>query len=428
MITDALEAALAALDIAENPDQWATAAVRLAIGRGEIATTKEQLASSLELLDRAGRILTAERAPLEHGRILTAAANLHRSAGRPDLALPLFERAEELLAPRAATAEQGAALTNIGLVLAELGRGQEAMAALDRSLELIGDPTDAESVRLRGATLVNRAQACQSIASDDMLRAAIADYREAAATLPSDSPQAGMALHGAATAMLELLARGDSAWTPADAVDTLTAALAILGASSFPFQHAIARHSLALALARRDRPGDLIRALDSAEASLAIFDPRLHEVQWRTAETLLSQVHTDLNARSGEKPRIDHVAQLLATADKDECRGLLRERLLRAAPLPKARLERDIDQLVHAITALPRGDYQHILPSMIHVLMELPDQVLEAACASLCRAQQEHPDTEDLERRLDEAVHETLFGPQRVRVRDLLTANGWIRP
>ena len=68
------------------------------------------------------------------------------------------------------------------------------------------------------------------------------------------------------------------------------------------------------------------------------------------------------------------------------------------------------------------------LRSVIGVLMELPDRLLETACETICHVHQEHDSTAALDEALDAVVTDRVFGPQRVRVRDLLEANGWVRP
>lgn len=67
---------------------------------------------------------------------------------------------------------------------------------------------------------------------------------------------------------------------------------------------------------------------------------------------------------------------------------------------------------------------------MITVLMELPDNLLQSAIEAQVVA---HRRLEAHDRRaadfiLDEAIQLLLFGPQRIRVRDLLEDIGWERP
>ena len=80
------------------------------------------------------------------------------------------------------------------------------------------------------------------------------------------------------------------------------------------------------------------------------------------------------------------------------------------------------------MTALPLDHYRQVLRTMIGVLMELPDQLLEVACDVLCRVHRDHDSTEALDETLDGVITDRLFGPQRIRVRDLLEASGWVRP
>ena len=440
MTVEDLEAALSAVSLAGAPDDWALAAYRLAVARSEAAGRPEDFDQALELLDKASRILTADRAPVEHGRILTAAANCHRGGGRARTALELFDRAADLLASRAPVNEHAGALINVGLAHCEAGQPAAGIEALNRAIDLIvtspggsvsesvDDSTDDEASRLLGAALINRAQAKQALGQDEDLDSAVDDYQAAVAALPASSLQAGMAAHGLGAAVLELCRRGSARWGAHDAVGAFEQSLSVLGHASFPFHHAVARHSLALAYEARGEPGDLARALNSAHAAIAVFDPRLHATHWRTAHATLARLEAELDRGDPGTSRAGHVARLLAATAETECEQLLRDRLLRAASLPPTGMGADLDSLIGSLADLDLEDYRRVLRSLIGVLMELPDRLLETACATVCRVHTEHDSTEALDETLDSVISDRLFGPQRVRVRDLLEANGWVRP
>ena len=440
MTVEDLESALAAVSLAEAPEDWALAAYRLAVARSEAAGRPEDIDQALELLDKAARILTADRAPVEHGRILTAAANCHRGGGRAGTALELFDRAAGLLASRVPANEHAGALINVGLARCEAGQPAAGIEALNRAIDLIvtspeepasesaDDLEDDEATRLLGAALINRAQARQALGRDEDLDSAVDDYRAAVAALPAASLQAGMAAHGLGAAVLELCRRGSTRWGAHDAVGAFEQSLSVLGHASFPFHHAVARHSLALAYEARGQSGDLARALNSAHAAIAVFDPRLHATHWRTAQATLARLEAELDEGDPGTSRAGHVARLLAATTETECEQLLRDRLLRAASLPPTGMGADLDFLIGSLADLDLDDYQRVLRSLIGVLMELPDRLLEAACATVCRIHTEHDSTEVLDETLDSVISDRLFGPQRVRVRDLLEANGWVRP
>ena len=440
MTVEGLEAALAAVSLAEAPDDWALAAYRLAVARSEAAGRPEDIDQALELLDKAGRILTADRAPVEHGRILTAAANCHRGGGRAGTALDLFDRAADLLASRAPLNEHAGALINVGLARCEAGQPTAGIEALNRAIDLIaasqeesvpehdGDSTDDEASRLLGAALINRAQARQALGQDEDLQSAVDDYQAAVAALPAASPQAGMAAHGLGAAILELCRRGSTCGDPHDAVGAFEQSLSVLSHTSFPFHHAVARHSLALAYEARGQSGDLARALNSAHAAIAVFDPRLHATHWRTAHATMARLEAALDGGEPRASRLVHMARLLAGTTETERELLLRDRLVRASALPPTGMKADLEALIGSVAALNLHDYREVLRTMIGVLMELPDQLLEVACDVLCRVHREHDSTDLLDEALDGVVSDRLFGPQRIRVRDLLEANGWVRP
>ncbi len=442
MTLEDLEAALASAPRAKGPDDWALAAYRLAVAKSEAAAQPGDIEQALGLLDRAARILSAGRAPVEHGRIVTAAANCHRAAGRADRALELFVRAAELLAARTPALEHAGALINVGLAHCEAGQPAPAIEVLNQAVNLIvgqrnatvdegaqsGLGADDEPARLLGAALINRAQARQALGRDEDLEAALEDYRGAVAALPASALQAAMAAHGLGAAMLELCRRGSARRTADEAVGAFEQALGVLGHASFPFHHAVARHSLALAFEMRGGPGDLARALNSAHASLSVFDPRLHAAHWHTAHSTLVRLEAALDGGDPSADRLSHVARLLADTDEAEREQLLRDRLLRAASLPPTGMRADLDALIGSLAGLPLDGYRKVLRTLLGVLMELPDQLLETACDVICLVHSEHASAAVLNETLDAVINDRLFGPQRVRVRDLLEAKGWVRP
>ena len=440
MTVEDLEADLAAVRLAEAPDDWALAAYRLAVARSEAAARPEDGAEALALLDKASHILTADRAPVEHARILTAAANCHRASGRTEQSRQLFVRAAELLETRAGPGERAGALINVGLAHCEAGQPRLGIEALDRAIELTateprrrnGDQPDRtdddEAGRLLGAALINRAQARQSLGGDDDIEAAIDDYRAALDALPDASLQAGMAAHGLGAATLERCRRTTDGRSAGSAVAAFDQSLRVLTHGAFPFHHAVARHSLALAYELRDESGDLARALNSVHASLAVFDPRLHPSHWRTAHGTLTRLEASLDSSGAGRGRLSHVANLLASTTETEREQLLRDRLMRTASLPPTGMRADLESLVGSLAVLETDAYGRVLRDLLGVLMELPDRLLEVACETLCRVHDGLDSTEVLNETLDGVISGRLFGPQRVRVRDLLEANGWVRP
>ena len=131
----------------------------------------------------------------------------------------------------------------------------------------------------------------------------------------------------------------------------------------------------------RNGPGDLARALNSAHASLSVFDPRLHESHWRTAHATLARLEAALDDADPPTGRMGHVARLLAGTDEMEREQLLRDRLLRAASLPPMGMSAALEALGRlAGRARPRRLPGVSCARLIGVLMELPDQLLEAAC------------------------------------------------
>lgn len=424
---------------AGDRDGWALAAYRLGVARSELAANTADLEAAADLLTSASRVLTADRAPIEHGRILTATAQCRRATGAHAAALELFERACALARTGAPTNEVAAALINVGLARCDVGNPAAALAPLT---EAIGSLADDD--RLLSSAHLNRAQAHQAIGGESALDAALADYDSALALAPAASPQEGLAAHGLGAAHLELHQRrgadADARAGPAPsshvglAIDAFNRALGIFTLGSFPFQHAVAKHSLSVAYARRKASGDVGRALLAAEAATAVFDPRLHSTQWRASAEALARYEAEFDrqlasgASSGAPERHDRVVAALLRVDAAERTSHLRERMARCAAGPDVRLTAELRALVAAFARLRPEEVRELLESFIGVLMELPDQVLEAACAQLAGASVNGPEAATFSRTVDEVIHDKLFGPQRVRVRDLLAAHGWVRP
>ena len=441
MDLSALESELEALRGAGRPAEWALAAFRLGVARSEAATGEADLRAALDLLDRAGRALNAIRSPVEHARILTAAGSCRRRLGEPEPAAALFDRAADLLADRVPAVQLAAALVNCGLAATEAGRPGDAAVPLARALALVDGSEDEECRRVRGAAHLNRAQASQAGRSPDGLESAVVDYRAAVNCFGDDAPQRAMALHGLGSALLDLAALADGVTGPeggrgglatrrsTEAVTAFRGSLQILTLEAFPFRHAVARHSLALAYERRGGPLDVLRAAECAEAALAVFDPRLQREHWQVAAATLARLESAVAATAGEAgaSRLRRFVLLTDGVGDAERVSLLRERLARTAAQPELRRRRDCDALANAAVDAGPAAYERLLRGMIPVLMELPEPLLESMCDALCEAHT-GVEAEEFDAILDTVIHDLLFGPQRVRMRDLLEASGWVRP
>ena len=105
-------------------------------------------------------------------------------------------------------------------------------------------------------------------------------------------------------------------------------------------------------------------------------------------------------------------------------------RLLLLEPLPEKHRQERLTAFCHAMVTQEPVSFVATLRTMITVLMELPEAMLESALRSLLRA---HSMLDPHAQRaadfvLDEAIQSLLFGPQRIRVRDMLEDIGWDRP
>jgi hypothetical protein len=108
----------------------------------------------------------------------------------------------------------------------------------------------------------------------------------------------------------------------------------------------------------------------------------------------------------------------------------LRQRFVQLERVPDEHRRERMTAFAYAVINQPATSFVATLQTMIAVLMELPDALLESALHAQLRA---HGMLDPHDQRaadfiLDEAINAKLFGPQRIRVRDILEEIGWDRP
>lgn len=431
----ALQARFDSADRATDSLQWAAAAYRLGMATAEQPTAHPQqnLQDALGLYQQAAEVLTVQRAPVEHARILNAAGSAHRMLGDPSTASRLFREALGLMSGKGVDVEEASVLNNLGLVLTEGGRLDDAVEAFTMSLDMLpGD--DAEQVRTRLATQHNLGQV-------HLARGGI-DGCEAAITVLSDASNAAGGTEASMhTAMIDHtlgiawkakagfdLSSSDLCLT--EAIAAFERCLTIFTSVGFPMQHAIAKHNLGHAHAGRDDVASLQRALAYYEDSLNIFDPRLHQPQWQEVFTNAEAVEKRLEVAVPGATRADHIATLAGSMDDTERLMFLRQRLMQMERLPKANQLERLTAMYYAIINQPAVSFVASIRTIIAVLMELPETLLESALESQMAAHRmlDNHDQRAADFILDEAINALLFGPQRIRVRDMLEDIGWDRP
>ncbi len=424
-----------AMDRSAEPLAWAAAAYKLGMATAEqpSAQPAQALQRALELYQQASVILSAERAPLEHARILNAAGSAHRLLGDGSTATRLFERSLHLLEGRGAEVEEASVFNNLGLTLAEAGQIDEAIGLFERALaSLTGDSDDV--VRTRLATLHNLGQARMGRGSPEGFHEAVAAFEagSAAARGFDVSMHTGLLDHsrGVAHKALADLEPTDRERHLTAAIDAFEQSLAVFTSVGFPMHHAIAKHNLGHTLAGRDDLDSMRRGLACYEDALHMFDPRLHQAHWQEAYNNAEALEARLLQIEPNASRADHIASLSGSMPDDERLTFLRHRLLVLEPLPEKHRHERLTAFCYAMVTQEPASFVATLRTMITVLMELPEPVLESALRSLLRA---HAMLDPRDQRaadfvLDEAVQSLLFGPQRVRVRDMLEDIGWNRP
>ena len=442
-----LEQQFADVTRGHDPLAWAVAAYRLGMAKAEqpIGDPRENLGAALGLFEQAAEVLTEERAPVEHARILNAAGSAHRMLGDTATSLRLFRQSSSLIAGRGVGAEEASVLSNLGVALTEAGRLDDGISAFAAAIDVLPSDTE-EHVRTRLATEHNLAQAHAAQGTDVGFAEAIrilerASYEAGTVDAPMHLGMVWHTLgvtHKGRHALLVGRGNGD---TGADidfhvdnnidrAIEAFERSLTVFTSVGFPFQHAIAKHNLAHALATRSDLPSLQRALVCYEDALNIFDPRLHRPHWQEAYRNCEELDQRLQVLAPGAARPDHTASYAGALDEVERVAFVRQRFVQLERLPADQRLQRLTEFSYAVVTQPSESFVAILRTMISVLMELPESMLQATLEAQLAA---HAMLEAGERRacdfvLDEAINLLLFGPQRIRVRDILTDIGWERP
>ena len=414
---------------------WATSAYRLGMATAEQPTAHPQqnLKEALGYYEQAAQVLTVQRAPVEHARILNAAGSAHRMLGDPSTASRLFSEALGLMSGKGVDIEEASVLNNLGLVLTEGGRLDDAVEAFTMSLDMLpGD--DDEQIRTMLATKHNLGQVHLARGGVEGCDAAISVLADASALASGTeaSMHTAMIDHtlGIAWKAKAGLDPSKSDGHLAEAITAFERCLTVFTSVGFPMQHAIAKHNLGHALAGREDVASMQRALAYYEDSLNIFDPRIHQQLWQEAFANAEAVEARLEEAVPGATRADHIATLAGSMSDDERLMFIRQRLVQMERLPKPNQLERLTAMSYAIVTQPAASFVASLRTMITVLMELPEELLESALESqlAAHAMLDNHDQRAADFVLDEAINALLFGPQRIRVRDMLEDIGWDRP
>lgn len=415
--------------------QWAMAAYRLGMATAEQPTAhpEQNIREALSYYQKASEVLTIDRAPIEHARILNAAASAHRMLGDRSTASRLYRQALGLMAGKGVAAEEASVLNNLGLVLTETGRLDDAVGAFTMSLDLLTGDSD-EQVRTMLATKHNLGQVHMARGGLDGCVAAISVFEDAAvvargteASMHTAMIEHSLGVAWKAKAAIDVARSGDCL---GEAIDAFQRCLTVFTSVGFPMQHAIAKHNLGHAFAGRDDVASLQRAIAYYEDALNIFDPRLHQQLWTEAFTNAEAVEKRLEAAVPGATRADHIATLAGSMDDNERLMFLRQRLAPMERLPKENQVERLTEFSYAIITQPAASFVASIRTVITVLMEFPETLLESALESqlAAHAMLDNHDQRAADFILDEAINALLFGPQRIRVRDILEEIGWDRP
>ena len=413
-----------------RPIEHATVQFNLGLAHAEAPTgdRNANLGTAIKCYAEALSGFSEYRFPVERARVLNALGSAERDLGSSELALERFEQADRLVRAETAPAELGAINNNIGLVLTDLGRIEEAEAAFEKALEHFDTRNYA---RQRMATLHNLGQAQAAGGGLDGLTRARDTYRQ------------GLDLAtGKETLYLEAMIRTslgivlssvpeDRAPNLSEAIGHHRAALQVFDQLTYPFQHAVTNNNLGVAYLENPDvdPVDLLRAAACFESVLRIFDPRIQPHLWREARVNLDRATTALSDAGLGDDRIQHHISLAAAIDDAERLAVMRPWLTAHLRLPPDRRQEVLVQQSAAIVALPENEQTSVTTTWMAVLMEQPQDQLDAA---LRARMQSHlglkgDGTQAALRSLDAALGQ-LEILQRVAVRDRLADLGYKRP
>jgi hypothetical protein len=293
---------------------------------------------------------------------------------------------------------------------------------------------------------LNRGQAHAAAGTEEGLEAALVDYEEAQGELDADeAPYHFAVVHhsiGAACSALASRRPDERPRLLEEAASAFQESLTVFTRAAFPYQHALAKHNLGLALAAkadlaaegqggggRARLQNLRRALANFEDAIGMLDTRLHADAWKQAFASLSRVEEQLEAVAPGSTRAEHFTALAASVTEDERSALLRERILRLLAQPDPRRRTLLTELALASLKVGTGA-QLLMEAELKVQMELPPEILEIGLRARFDAHRTLPEDqrEAADRMLDAAIGGALQGPQRIMTRDFLYSIGWERP
>lgn len=434
-VIESLEDQLNRTSRADAPYEHAALAYRLGVAYAESTGTQvDGLRKALACYDVAAAIFDPRFDPVEHARVLNAAATAHKAMGNRPKATDLYVKAVGLMEGRQRDNELAGTLNNLGLARAEQGQLDLAIEAFDRAVELF-DINEPDGRRGRVATLCNRGQAHQARGTVEGLEAALADYGLALSEIDMDEAPLhyGMVEHamGVACTALANAQPEDRDRLLEEAVHAFRESLVVFSRNDFPFQFALAKHNVGLAHSRLGGTANLRRALAAFEDTLAMLDTRVHADFRAQAYANLERVEGELAATYPGLTRTEHFVHLVAGIKEDEARALLRERVHYLLSIPEPRRSSALADLDLAMARLPWEKARRLMTTELEIVIEMPIDKQHAAYTARYRAHCEIADEEErlsADTALDQAVSDALGGPQRVYVRDFIQSLGWERP
>ena len=431
-----LEKQLANTSRATRPHEHAVIAYRLGLAHAESPSGNpaEGLRRALAFYDVAASIFDPRFEPVQHARVLNAAAAAHRSLNNRPKAAELFEKAVALFADGGTDNERAAAYNNLGLTRTELGQPAAGVEAFDAAIALF-DAYTPEGKRGVISTLHNRGQAHAALGTEEGLEAALADFEEARGMIdPDENPlHHGMVEHSVGVTC-SALARGKEDGRAAflqEAIRAFNNSLSVFTRTAFPYYFALAKYNLGQAFLALGGTANSRRAMSCFEDALAVCDTRLHADAWKQTYASLEWVEKQLAAMAPGMTRTGNFAALLAVTNSEERTLLVRERVFRLLAQPDRVALGSVAELSRAVGLLGYDDARKVYESMMKLIIELPQDSQRLALRAIIEGHRGIEDEEartDADRAVDQSIGDALGGPQRVAVRDYMSSEGWERP
>ncbi len=398
---------------------------------------QENLQKALDAFHEALAVFSREGFPGEYARVQNSIGVAYRQlagdrAANLQRAIACYQEALAVLDKDERPQEYGATQNNLGLAYAELpagDRGHTHLLAIAAYQEALSVFTRDRFPRQYAATQYNLGLAYVAspegdIPSAEEARQAIHCYEEALQVYTELGVVSQTALVRNSLGIAWMALGGDDTLT--QAIIAFTHALRAVPKGQSPLQYAVIKNNLGLAYAQRgaNDPVDLRRAVVAFQDALVALDPAAHSPEREHVGQNVRRALDRLAERGYPGTAMDHLAALVAVVDDEEATATMREQIdhwIAARDAPK----RAVGEWVDTLLRLDPVSRRRALRREVSVLLERPaDQMEQVLHAHLVALTQLAPDDQAAARNDLAEVTGELYGPQRMRVSEMLRRLG----